>query len=131
MLPRLLLARVRCPLIARPPRALLLLAASMAAGTRAAARQGLILGAFASDHDDQPSQLSDAGEAFDKQVNGKLKELLALSGPPLKKGKTRIFHGLHQVGGKYLTNLTLCLLIFKEIFFLLEEVCGGALRISC
>ncbi|XP_058049750.1 cytosol aminopeptidase isoform X2 [Ahaetulla prasina] len=58
--------------------------------------KGLILGAFASDRDDEPSQLSDAGEAFDKQVNGKLKELLFLSGPPLKKGKTRIFHGLHQ-----------------------------------
>ncbi|XP_070804334.1 cytosol aminopeptidase [Pituophis catenifer annectens] len=96
MLLRLLLARVRCPLVDHPPRALLFLAASMTAGTRAAARQGLILGAFASDRDDEPSQLSDAGEAFDKQVNGKLKELLALSGPPLKKGKTRIFHGLHQ-----------------------------------
>uniref|UniRef100_A0A8C5S2J1 Cytosol aminopeptidase n=1 Tax=Laticauda laticaudata TaxID=8630 RepID=A0A8C5S2J1_LATLA len=60
------------------------------------AGKGLILGAFASDCDDEPSQLSDAGEAFDKQVNGKLKELLAISGPPLKKGKTRIFHGLHQ-----------------------------------
>lgn len=36
MLLRLLLARVRCPLVSHPPRALLL-AASMAAGTRAAA----------------------------------------------------------------------------------------------
>ncbi|KAM3831260.1 cytosol aminopeptidase isoform 1-T1 [Vipera latastei] len=93
---RLLLARGRCPLVPRPPRGILLLAASMAAGTRATARQGLILGSFASYGDDEPSQLSDAGEAFDKQVNGKLKELLAISGPPLKKGKTRIFHGLHQ-----------------------------------
>ncbi|KAM6440602.1 cytosol aminopeptidase isoform 2-T2 [Liasis olivaceus] len=60
------------------------------------ARKGLILGAFASDGEDEASQLSDAGEAFDRRVNGKLKELLAISGPPLKKGKTRIFHGLHQ-----------------------------------
>ncbi|XP_007443180.1 cytosol aminopeptidase [Python bivittatus] len=60
------------------------------------ARKGLILGAFASDREDEASQLSDAGEAFDRRVSGKLKELLAISGPPLKKGKTRIFHGLHQ-----------------------------------
>ncbi|XP_034298649.2 cytosol aminopeptidase isoform X3 [Pantherophis guttatus] len=39
MLLRLLLVRVRCPLVAHPPRALLFLAASMTAGTRAAARQ--------------------------------------------------------------------------------------------
>ncbi|XP_070613494.1 cytosol aminopeptidase isoform X3 [Erythrolamprus reginae] len=95
MILRLLLARVRCSLVAHPPRTRFLLAPSMTTDTRAATvRQGLILGAFASD--DEPSQLSDAGEAFDKQVNGKLKELLALSGPPLKKGKNRIFHGLHQ-----------------------------------
>ncbi|XP_066489026.1 cytosol aminopeptidase [Tiliqua scincoides] len=57
---------------------------------------GLILGAFASETEDGPCQFTKAGEAFNSCLSGKLKELLAISGPPLKKGKTRIFHGLHQ-----------------------------------
>uniref|UniRef100_A0A6J0V4K4 Cytosol aminopeptidase n=1 Tax=Pogona vitticeps TaxID=103695 RepID=A0A6J0V4K4_9SAUR len=58
--------------------------------------QGLILGLFASEKENEASQFTSAGDAFDKVVSGKLSELLTISGPPLKKGKTRIFHGLHQ-----------------------------------
>uniref|UniRef100_A0ABM5GHN9 Cytosol aminopeptidase n=1 Tax=Pogona vitticeps TaxID=103695 RepID=A0ABM5GHN9_9SAUR len=57
---------------------------------------GLILGLFASEKENEASQFTSAGDAFDKVVSGKLSELLTISGPPLKKGKTRIFHGLHQ-----------------------------------
>nr|XP_020665496.1 cytosol aminopeptidase isoform X2 [Pogona vitticeps] len=59
-------------------------------------KQGLILGLFASEKENEASQFTSAGDAFDKVVSGKLSELLTISGPPLKKGKTRIFHGLHQ-----------------------------------
>uniref|UniRef100_A0A8D0GQD6 Cytosol aminopeptidase n=1 Tax=Sphenodon punctatus TaxID=8508 RepID=A0A8D0GQD6_SPHPU len=61
-----------------------------------AVTKGLILGIYAKDKEEGALQFTDAGNAFDKLVSGKLKELLSVSGPPLKKGKTRIFHGLHQ-----------------------------------
>ncbi|KAJ6659414.1 hypothetical protein lerEdw1_019146 [Lerista edwardsae] len=61
-----------------------------------AANKGLILGVFASETEDGPCQFTKAGDAFNNRISGKLQELLAISGPPLKKGKTRIFHGLHQ-----------------------------------
>ncbi|NWI20767.1 AMPL aminopeptidase, partial [Crypturellus soui] len=57
---------------------------------------GLVLGAYSGEKDGGASLLTSAGDAFDRLVSGRLRELLALSGPPLKKGKTRIFHGLHQ-----------------------------------
>ncbi|XP_061439423.1 cytosol aminopeptidase isoform X3 [Rhineura floridana] len=60
------------------------------------ANKGLVLGLFASEKEEGDPQFTNAGDAFDKVVSGKLRELLAISGPPLKKGKTRIFHGLHQ-----------------------------------
>ncbi|KGL81383.1 Cytosol aminopeptidase, partial [Tinamus guttatus] len=58
--------------------------------------QGLVLGAYSGGKDGGASQLTSAGDAFDGLVSGRLRELLALSGPPLKKGKARLFHGLHQ-----------------------------------
>ncbi|KAJ7326999.1 hypothetical protein JRQ81_016758, partial [Phrynocephalus forsythii] len=61
-----------------------------------AGKEGLILGVFASEKENGASQFTGAGDAFDKILSGKLSQLLTISGPPLKKGKTRIFHGLHQ-----------------------------------
>ncbi|XP_044274441.1 cytosol aminopeptidase isoform X2 [Varanus komodoensis] len=61
-----------------------------------AANKGLVLGVFANEQEEGAPQFTHAGDAFDKLVAGKLRELLAISGPPLKKGKTRVFHGLHQ-----------------------------------
>uniref|UniRef100_A0A8C3UA29 Cytosol aminopeptidase n=2 Tax=Catharus ustulatus TaxID=91951 RepID=A0A8C3UA29_CATUS len=64
--------------------------------SRGAAGKGLVLGVYSSEKDDGAAQLTSAGDAFDRLVSGKLRALLSLCGPPLKKGKTRIFHGLHQ-----------------------------------
>ncbi|NXN15132.1 AMPL aminopeptidase, partial [Indicator maculatus] len=57
---------------------------------------GLVLGIYSSEKDKGATQFTSAGEAFDRLVSGKLRELLSVCGPPLKKGKTRMFHGLHQ-----------------------------------
>uniref|UniRef100_A0A7M4E9K7 Cytosol aminopeptidase n=1 Tax=Crocodylus porosus TaxID=8502 RepID=A0A7M4E9K7_CROPO len=59
-------------------------------------QSGLVLGIYANEKEEGPPQFTDAGDAFDRCVSGKLRELLSISGPLLKKGKTRIFHGLHQ-----------------------------------
>uniref|UniRef100_A0A8C3LYP5 Cytosol aminopeptidase n=1 Tax=Chrysolophus pictus TaxID=9089 RepID=A0A8C3LYP5_CHRPC len=64
--------------------------------SRGAGGKGLLLGAYASEEEGGAAQLSAAGDAFDSRVSGRLRELLAACGPPLKKGKARIFHGLHQ-----------------------------------
>ncbi|XP_054855292.1 cytosol aminopeptidase isoform X2 [Eublepharis macularius] len=59
-------------------------------------KQGLVLGVYTTEKDEKAAQFTKAGDAFDRVVSGKLKELLSVSGPPLKKGKARIFHSLHQ-----------------------------------
>ncbi|XP_051472690.1 cytosol aminopeptidase [Apus apus] len=64
--------------------------------SRRAGGKGLVLGIYSSEKDEGAAQFTSAGDAFDRLVSGKLRELLSISGPPLKKGKTRIFHGLHQ-----------------------------------
>ncbi|XP_069488011.1 cytosol aminopeptidase [Ambystoma mexicanum] len=56
-------------------------------------KKGLVLGIY--EKEDAPT-LTKAGVAFDNLVSGKLKEMLTLSGPPLKKGKSRSLYGLHQ-----------------------------------
>ncbi|CAM4549672.1 cytosol aminopeptidase [Lepidochelys kempii] len=61
-----------------------------------AGRKGLILGVYAKEKEEAVPQFTNAGESFDRLVSGKLTELLSISGPSLKKGKTRLFHGLHQ-----------------------------------
>ncbi|XP_068925345.1 cytosol aminopeptidase isoform X2 [Petaurus breviceps papuanus] len=58
--------------------------------------KGLVLGIYAKEKDDDTLQFTSAGDKFDELVSGKLRELLALCGPPLKTGKTRVFYGLHQ-----------------------------------
>ncbi|XP_061439421.1 cytosol aminopeptidase isoform X2 [Rhineura floridana] len=97
-----LLARGRLLLLLRsnelsvPMAALSCTSAASRARKSPAGKQGLVLGLFASEKEEGDPQFTNAGDAFDKVVSGKLRELLAISGPPLKKGKTRIFHGLHQ-----------------------------------
>ncbi|KAM6220860.1 cytosol aminopeptidase [Rhynchocyon petersi] len=58
--------------------------------------KGLVLGIYSKGKEDDVPPFTSAGESFDKSVSGKLRELLTISGPPLKAGKTRTFHGLHQ-----------------------------------
>ncbi|XP_062898240.1 cytosol aminopeptidase isoform X2 [Mobula hypostoma] len=58
--------------------------------------QGLVLGVYEGGKVDEPVQFTKAGEAFDFSISGRLKELLTISGPALKKGRSRIFYGLHQ-----------------------------------
>ncbi|KAM9449939.1 cytosol aminopeptidase [Clarias gariepinus] len=60
------------------------------------AKKGLVLGVYEKDKDDNSVCLTEAAAAFDRSVSGKLSEILSVSGPPLKKGKSRIFYGLHQ-----------------------------------
>ncbi|KAM9027779.1 cytosol aminopeptidase [Ara ararauna] len=64
--------------------------------SRGAGAKGLVLGIYSSEKDGGAAQLTSAGDAFDRLVSGRLRELVSTCGPPLKKGKTRIFHGLHQ-----------------------------------
>ncbi|XP_068259227.1 cytosol aminopeptidase isoform X1 [Nyctibius grandis] len=64
--------------------------------SRGAGGKGLVLGIYSSEKEEGAAQFTSAGDAFDRLVSGKLRELLSVCGPPLKKGKTRIFHGLHQ-----------------------------------
>uniref|UniRef100_A0ABK0L9A2 Cytosol aminopeptidase n=1 Tax=Rattus norvegicus TaxID=10116 RepID=A0ABK0L9A2_RAT len=58
--------------------------------------KGLVLGIYSKDKDDDVPQFTSAGENFNKLVSGRLREMLNISGPPLKAGKTRTFYGLHQ-----------------------------------
>uniref|UniRef100_A0A2I3HY58 Cytosol aminopeptidase n=1 Tax=Nomascus leucogenys TaxID=61853 RepID=A0A2I3HY58_NOMLE len=58
--------------------------------------QGLVLGIYSKEKEDDEPQFTSAGENFDKSIAGKLRETLNVSGPPLKAGKTQIFYGLHQ-----------------------------------
>ncbi|XP_038608987.1 cytosol aminopeptidase [Tachyglossus aculeatus] len=66
-------------------------------GGGATMQKGLVLGVYAKEENETEAfQFTNAGDSFDKLVSGKLRDLLAISGPPLKTGKTRTFHGLHQ-----------------------------------
>ncbi|KAF7248290.1 Cytosol aminopeptidase [Varanus komodoensis] len=89
-----LLARGRILLRCKDLR--VLMASCVSSGGARHRKQGLVLGVFANEQEEGAPQFTHAGDAFDKLVAGKLRELLAISGPPLKKGKTRVFHGLHQ-----------------------------------
>uniref|UniRef100_A0AAR2KBY5 Cytosol aminopeptidase n=1 Tax=Pygocentrus nattereri TaxID=42514 RepID=A0AAR2KBY5_PYGNA len=57
---------------------------------------GLVLGVYEKEKDDDGVLFTEAAASFDSSVSGKLRELLSLSGPPLKLGKSRVFYGLHQ-----------------------------------
>uniref|UniRef100_A0AAR2LY06 Cytosol aminopeptidase n=1 Tax=Pygocentrus nattereri TaxID=42514 RepID=A0AAR2LY06_PYGNA len=62
----------------------------------ASRRKGLVLGVYEKEKDDDGVLFTEAAASFDSSVSGKLRELLSLSGPPLKLGKSRVFYGLHQ-----------------------------------
>jgi hypothetical protein len=57
--------------------------------------KGLVLGIYSKDEEDGVPQFTSAVEDFAKLVAGKLREILNISGPPLKAGKTRTFYGLY------------------------------------
>ncbi|TSO98548.1 Cytosol aminopeptidase [Bagarius yarrelli] len=66
--------------------------------SQTSARKGLVLGVYEKDKEDNRNNgvFTEAAAAFDRSVSGKLSEILSVSGPPLKKGKSRMFYGLHQ-----------------------------------
>uniref|UniRef100_I3JV15 Cytosol aminopeptidase n=1 Tax=Oreochromis niloticus TaxID=8128 RepID=I3JV15_ORENI len=59
---------------------------------------GLVLGVFEKKEEEEEGtlHLTEAAAGFDKSLSGKLSELLKLSGPALKNGKSRVFYGLHK-----------------------------------
>nr|XP_061791789.1 cytosol aminopeptidase-like [Nerophis lumbriciformis] len=59
-------------------------------------RKGLVLGVFEKKGEESSPCLTEAAEAFDRKVSGKLSEFLKISGPSLKKGKSRVFYGVHE-----------------------------------
>ncbi|KAG7485485.1 cytosol aminopeptidase [Solea senegalensis] len=59
-------------------------------------RKGLVLGVFEKEEEEASLHLTEAAKGFDQTVSGKLSELLKISGPALKKGKTRIFYGIRE-----------------------------------
>lgn len=58
-------------------------------------RKGLVLGVFEKEGEEGHC-LTEAAAGFDSSLSGKLSELLKISGPSLKKGKSRIFYGIHE-----------------------------------
>ncbi|KAL2097440.1 hypothetical protein ACEWY4_006647 [Coilia grayii] len=60
------------------------------------ARKGLILGVYEKDKNGDSARFTQAGAAFDTYLSGKLSQMLAISGPPIKKGRSRVFYGLHE-----------------------------------
>ncbi|XP_033125468.1 cytosol aminopeptidase-like isoform X2 [Anneissia japonica] len=58
-------------------------------------KKGVVLGAYENE-DGEGFILSKSAEIFNKKINGKLGELLNISGPALKKGKARVFYGLDE-----------------------------------
>uniref|UniRef100_A0A4W6ENG8 Cytosol aminopeptidase n=1 Tax=Lates calcarifer TaxID=8187 RepID=A0A4W6ENG8_LATCA len=59
-------------------------------------RKGLVLGVFEKEGEEGSLHLTEAAAGFDQTLSGKLSELLKISGPAIKKGKSRIFYGLHE-----------------------------------
>ncbi|KAF3852464.1 hypothetical protein F7725_005819 [Dissostichus mawsoni] len=59
-------------------------------------RKGLVLGVFEKEGEEGGLHLTEAAAGFDQTLSGKLSELLKISGPTLKQGKSRIFYGIHK-----------------------------------
>uniref|UniRef100_A0A8C7L5Y1 Cytosol aminopeptidase n=1 Tax=Oncorhynchus kisutch TaxID=8019 RepID=A0A8C7L5Y1_ONCKI len=57
---------------------------------------GLVLGVYESEEEDDSLHLTESAAGVNRVLSGKLTELLKISGPGLKKGKSRIFYGLHE-----------------------------------
>ncbi|XP_066516537.1 cytosol aminopeptidase [Hoplias malabaricus] len=58
--------------------------------------KGLVLGVYEKEKNGTGILFTEAAASFDRSISGKLSEMLSISGPPLKQGKSRIFYGLHQ-----------------------------------
>ncbi|XP_008315686.1 cytosol aminopeptidase [Cynoglossus semilaevis] len=59
-------------------------------------KKGLVLGVFEQEKGKESNvHLTEAAKDFDQTVSGKLSELIKISGPTLKKGKCRLFYGMH------------------------------------
>lgn len=71
-------------------------ALSLSAQSYNTGRKGLVLGVYEKNKEDGNVVLTKAGDTFDNVVSGKLRDQLTRSGPAVKKGKTRIFYGLHE-----------------------------------
>lgn len=71
-------------------------ALSLSAQSYNTGRKGLVLGVYEKNKEDGNVVLTKAGDTFDNVVSGKLRAQLTRSGPAVKKGKTRIFYGLHE-----------------------------------
>ncbi|XP_018420076.1 PREDICTED: cytosol aminopeptidase [Nanorana parkeri] len=59
-------------------------------------RKGLVLGVYEKNKAEESLVFTQAGDRFDNIVSGKLRDQLTRSGSSLKKGKSRIFYGLHE-----------------------------------
>uniref|UniRef100_A0A3B1J6V6 Cytosol aminopeptidase n=1 Tax=Astyanax mexicanus TaxID=7994 RepID=A0A3B1J6V6_ASTMX len=59
-------------------------------------KKGLVLGVYEKEKGNNGISFTEAAASFDRSVSGKLTEMMSISGPSLKKGKSRIFYGLHQ-----------------------------------
>uniref|UniRef100_A0A667WQM6 Cytosol aminopeptidase n=1 Tax=Myripristis murdjan TaxID=586833 RepID=A0A667WQM6_9TELE len=57
---------------------------------------GLVLGVYEKEGEDGGFHLTEAAAGFDSSLSGKLSEMLKISGPTPKKGKSRMFYGIHK-----------------------------------
>ncbi|CAJ1052542.1 cytosol aminopeptidase [Xyrichtys novacula] len=64
--------------------------------THLSERKGLVLGVFEKEGEEGGLHLTEAAAGFDQCLSGKLSDLLKISGPALKKGKSRVFYGIHK-----------------------------------
>ncbi|KAM4053850.1 cytosol aminopeptidase [Anomaloglossus baeobatrachus] len=69
---------------------------SLSAQSYSSGRKGLVLGVYEKNKEEDALALTPAADTFDNVVSGKLRHQLTRSGPALKKGKTRMFYGLHE-----------------------------------
>ncbi|XP_038647486.1 cytosol aminopeptidase isoform X1 [Scyliorhinus canicula] len=74
----------------------LLRSSSLSRPISSSSSKGLVLGVYEGERGDGSVQFTNAGDVFNNSTSGRLKELLTISGPALKKGRSRIFYGLHQ-----------------------------------
>ncbi|XP_017273583.1 cytosol aminopeptidase isoform X2 [Kryptolebias marmoratus] len=67
-----------------------------ASQTQLQERKGLVLGSFEKEGEESGLHLTESAASFDQFLSGKLSDLLHIAGPGLKKGKSRVFYGIHQ-----------------------------------
>ncbi|XP_006822705.1 cytosol aminopeptidase-like [Saccoglossus kowalevskii] len=60
-------------------------------------KKGIVLGVYEnSTKEESNAILTPAAESFNKRTDGRLAELLNISGPKMKKGKSKVFYGLDK-----------------------------------